>query len=129
MVKCRPPHNRDPLPEESAACAPFLLRQMALLRPKALLGMGKIASQFLLKTNEGITRIRGRVVRYNDCPACSDLPLMPTFHPSYLLRNEGEKRFAWEDLQNLCVLLAKLDAAYAEKPVVQAILRKRGVAS
>ncbi|MDR1215780.1 MAG: uracil-DNA glycosylase [Treponema sp.] len=99
MVKCRPPGNRDPLPDEIAACGRFFSRQFALLQPKVVLCVGRIAAQALLKTNEGIGSLHGRFFDYNG------VPLIATFHPSALLRNESLKRPAWEDLK---VLKAKL---------------------
>jgi DNA polymerase len=99
MVKCRPPGNRDPLPDETAACGRFFSRQFALLQPKVVLCVGRIAAQALLKTNEGIGSLRGKFFDYNG------VPLIATFHPSALLRNESLKRPAWEDLK---VLKAKL---------------------
>ncbi|MDR1126843.1 MAG: uracil-DNA glycosylase [Treponema sp.] len=99
MVKCRPPGNRDPLPDEIAACGRFFSRQFALLQPKVVLCVGRIAAQALLKTNEGIGNLRGRFFDYNG------VPLIATFHPSALLRSESLKRPAWEDLK---VLKAKL---------------------
>lgn len=98
-VKCRPPGNRDPLPDETALCGRFLSRQFTLLQPKAVLCVGRIAAQTLLKTNAGIGNLRSRVFDYNG------VPLIATFHPSALLRNESLKRPAWEDLK---VLKAKL---------------------
>jgi DNA polymerase len=119
IVKCRPPGNRTPLPEESAACLPFLARQIDILKPKAILSMGAASTKCLLQTDEGISRLRGRIFPYNG------IPLMPTFHPSYLLRDETKKRDAWVDLQQLCALLAGLDAGYAKLAVVKNIMERR----
>jgi DNA polymerase len=107
VVKCRPPENRDPLPEETAACAPFLARQIALLKPLLILAVGRIPSQTLLRTEEGIGRLRGRFHDYGG------IPLLPTYHPSALLRNEELKRPAWEDLKTLRAKLSELDPAFA----------------
>ncbi len=93
IVKCRPPENRDPTPEEAAACAPFLEAQIRALRPKAILAVGRVAAQNLLKTQNGIGQLRGNVYDYDG------IPLMPTYHPSALLRDENLKRPAWEDLK------------------------------
>jgi DNA polymerase len=93
VVKCRPPENRDPAPEEAAACAPFLEAQIAALKPRAILAVGRVAAQNLLKTTDGIGKLRGRVFDYGG------IPLMPTYHPSALLRDENLKRPAWEDLK------------------------------
>jgi DNA polymerase len=93
IVKCRPPGNRDPAPDEETACFPFLERQIEVLKPKMILAVGRIAAQWMLKTDEKIGRLRGRWFTYQG------IPFMATFHPSYLLRNEAEKKPAWEDLK------------------------------
>src|SRR5882724_6855762 len=95
VVKCRPPENRNPEPDEIAACEPFLQRQLALIAPKAIVALGTFAAQTLLKTRTPITRLRGVWADYHG------IPLMPTFHPAYLLRNPGEKRLVWEDIQQV----------------------------
>lgn len=94
-VKCRPPGNRNPEPDELAACAPVLAAQLAALQPKVILALGSVATQALLHTREPIGKLRGRVHPYGSAV------LIPTFHPAFLLRNPGEeyKRMAWEDLQ------------------------------
>ncbi|MDR0784399.1 MAG: uracil-DNA glycosylase [Treponema sp.] len=107
-VKCRPPGNRDPLPDETAACGRFFSRQFALLQPKAVLCVGRIAVQTLLKTSEGIGNLRGKFFDYNG------VPLIATFHPSALLRNESLKRPAWEDLKALKTKLLSLVTGGAE---------------
>lgn len=94
VVKCRPPENRPPEPEEMAACMPFLHEQIALVSPKAMVALGGTAARGLLGTTEGITRIRGKWKLYK-----AEIPVMPTFHPSYLLRNPPAKREVWEDLK------------------------------
>lgn len=101
VVKCRPPGNRNPLPEEVAACEPFLLAQLRAIRPKAIVALGKFAAQTLLRTDAPITRLRGVWHEYEG------IPLMPTFHPAYLLRSPAEKRKAWEDLQQVMARLGK----------------------
>jgi len=106
VVKCRPPNNRDPVPEESAACAPFLARQIALLQPRIILSVGRVPTQNLLGTTEGIGKLRGRFFDYHG------IPLLPTYHPSALLRDETLKRPAWEDLN---LLRAKMSALAAER--------------
>lgn len=93
VVKCRPPQNRDPEPDERSCCAPFLEAQIRLTRPKMILVLGRVAAQHLLQTSEGIGKLRGRFFEY------SGIPLMPTYHPSALLRDESLKRPAWEDLK------------------------------
>jgi uracil-DNA glycosylase family 4 len=94
-VKCRPPGNRNPEPEELAACAPFLNAQLATLQPKVVLSLGSVATQALLATREAIGKLRGRVHPFGAAV------LVPTFHPAFLLRNPGPeyKRMAWEDLK------------------------------
>ena len=91
-LKCRPPRNRNPGAEEMAQCEPYLVRQIELLRPRIILAMGKFAVQTLLRSDEPIGRLRGRVHRYQD------VPLVVTYHPAYLLRSLQEKAKAWEDL-------------------------------
>jgi DNA polymerase len=92
VLKCRPPGNRNPEPEEVAQCEPFLRRQVALLRPRVILAMGRFAVQSLLQTGEPIGKLRGRVHRYED------VPVVVTYHPAYLLRNLPDKAKAWADL-------------------------------
>lgn len=93
--KCRPPGNRDPRPEEVAACLPYLHRQIALIRPRLMLAVGRIAAQNLLATDTPIGRLRGKVHRFG----AAGTPLVITYHPAYLLRSPTEKRKAWEDLK------------------------------
>jgi DNA polymerase len=95
VLKSRPPHNRDPSPQEVAACLPFLLRQIALLRPRIILVVGRIAAQNLLASDLPIGRLRGQVHTFGP----GSTPLVVTYHPAYLLRSPGEKRKAWEDLK------------------------------
>jgi uracil-DNA glycosylase family 4 len=94
-VKCRPPGNRNPEPEEILACAPFLAAQLGVIQPKVVLALGSVAAQALLRTREPIGKLRGRVHSYGAAV------LVPTFHPAFLLRNPGQeyKRMAWEDLK------------------------------
>jgi len=91
-VKCRPPGNRNPEPQELAQCEPFLMRQIALVQPRVILAMGRFAVQSLLRSNEPIGRLRGRVHTYEG------VPLVVTYHPAYLLRNPEDKGRAWDDL-------------------------------
>ncbi len=93
VVKCRPPGNRNPEPDEIEACEPFLRAQIAGIRPKVIVALGKFAAQTLLRDPSAISRLRGRWFEYGG------VRLMPTFHPAYLLRSPGEKAKAWEDLQ------------------------------
>lgn len=106
IVKCRPPGNRDPEPDEVAACEPFLKAQLALLQPKVIVAMGKYAAQTLLNTKTPITRMRGQWSSY------AGIDLMPTFHPAYLLRNAAAKRPVWDDLQ---AVMRRLDAGKTEE--------------
>jgi uracil-DNA glycosylase len=91
-VKCRPPSNRNPAPDELAQCEPFLMRQVSLLKPKIILAMGRFAVQSLLRSSDPIGKLRGRVHHYQG------VPLIVTYHPAYLLRNLEEKARAWDDL-------------------------------
>jgi DNA polymerase len=93
-LKCRPPGNRDPRPDELAACRPYLERQIALVRPRLLLVVGRVAAQALLDSDEPIGRLRGRV---HPLPG-HEIPVVATYHPAYLLRSPEQKRRAWQDL-------------------------------
>jgi DNA polymerase len=93
VVKCRPPGNRDPEPDEIEACEPFLKSQIAAIRPRVIVALGRFAVQTLLHDTTPISRLRGRWREYEG------VKLMPTFHPAYLLRSPAEKKPAWEDLQ------------------------------
>jgi len=97
VVKCRPPENRTPLPEEMEICGQFLFRQLMTLRPKAICALGSTAAKALLATKDGVTRLRGNWHKWND------IPVMVTYHPSYLLRpyNQNAKREAWDDLKKV----------------------------
>ncbi len=99
IIKCRPPQNRNPEPDEIAACEPFLKHQLELIRPKAIVALGTFAAQCLLKTRTPITRLRGTWANYHG------IPLMPTFHPAYLLRNPSDKRLVWHDIQQVMTVL------------------------
>lgn len=101
VVKCRPPNNRNPEPDEVAACLPFLQRQIASIAPQVILVLGGVAYKSLMNTRAGITRSRGR---WHDL---GGIPVMPTFHPAYLLRRPEDKRMTFEDLK---VVRARLDA-------------------
>jgi DNA polymerase len=99
VIKCRPPENRNPEPDEVATCEPFLFRQIDIVRPKVIVALGKFAAQTLLRTDTPISKLRGR---WHDLRGAQ---LMPTFHPSYLLRSPDKKRDAWEDLKKVMALL------------------------
>ncbi len=93
ILKCRPPGNRDPRPQEVVSCAPYLQRQIELLAPKLILCVGRVAAQNLLKNEESVGRLRGREWRHGE------IPVRVTYHPAYLLRTPAEKAKAWQDLQ------------------------------
>jgi uracil-DNA glycosylase len=93
VIKCRPPQNRNPDPDEIATCEPFLFRQIDIIKPKVIVTLGKFAAHTLLQTEEPISRLRGRVLDYRGTK------LVPTFHPAYLLRNPSSKRDVWEDMK------------------------------
>ena len=95
ILKCRPPGNRDPKPDEVSKCLPFLSQQIALLKPKMLLAVGRIAAQNLLATDLPLARLRGKLHRFGE----AGTPLVITYHPAYLLRSPADKRKAWEDLK------------------------------
>jgi DNA polymerase len=99
VIKCRPPKNRDPLPEEIEACGPFLRRQLRAIRPQAILALGGFAAQFLISAQQPISKLRGRVHQFEG------IPVVPTYHPAYLLRNPLQKRQAWKDVQLLLSLV------------------------
>ncbi|MFQ5491481.1 MAG: uracil-DNA glycosylase [Phycisphaerae bacterium] len=107
VLKCRPPNNRDPAPDEIAACSPYLLQQLAIIGPEVIVALGAPAARTLLNTSDSIGRLRGRFHDfYIDGPMAGDpIPLMPTYHPAYLLRSPHEKAKAWSDLQQV---MAKL---------------------
>ena len=113
ILKCRPPENRDPTPEEAAQCRPFLNRQIALIRPRLILAVGRIAAQNLLATDTPIGKLRGQVHRFG--PA--RIPLVVTYHPAYLLRSPREKRKVWEDLRLARRALATEPPAPPRNPV------------
>ena len=95
VVKCRPPENRNPEPDEVASCEPFLKRQIDLIRPEIIVALGKFAVQTLLQSKAPISKLRGNWHRYHG------IQLMPTFHPAYLLRNPADKKLVWEDIKKV----------------------------
>jgi DNA polymerase len=99
VIKCRPPQNRNPEPDEVETCEPFLFRQIDVIKPKVIVALGKFGAQTLLRTLEPISRLRGRVFEYRGSK------LIPTFHPAYLLRNPSSKREVWEDMKLVRKLL------------------------
>ena len=102
VLKCRPPGNRNPEPDEVAACEPFLKRQLAAIRPRMIVALGKFAAQCLLRDDTPITRLRGSFRTYEG------IPPMPTLHPAYLLRDPSKKKLAWEDLKAVNAALARV---------------------
>lgn len=94
ILKCRPPGNRDPRPDEVLCCEPYLRRQVALVNPRIILAVGRVAAQNLLKSERKVGELRGRIHRYAD----TGIPLVVTYHPAYLLRSPRDKRKAWQDL-------------------------------
>lgn len=99
IIKCRPPENRNPEPDEVAACEPFVFRQVQTIQPKVIVALGTFAAQALLRTKDPISRLRGRVFTYGDAQ------LIPTFHPAFLLRSPERKRDVWEDMKKVRALL------------------------
>lgn len=102
IIKCRPPENRNPEPDEIAACEPFLLKQFQVIRPRLICALGTFAAQTLLKKEEKISSLRGKFHEYQG------IPLMPTYHPAFLLRNPNRKRDVWEDMKKIKREYAKL---------------------
>lgn len=108
VLKCRPPDNRNPATDEVIACSPYLFEQLQIIDPEVIVALGAPATQTLLNTKESIGRLRGRFHDFylSGSPLTGpNVPLMPTYHPAYLLRSPGEKRKAWEDLQMVMALL------------------------
>jgi uracil-DNA glycosylase len=101
VIKCRPPQNRNPEPDEVETCEPFLFRQIDVIKPKVIVALGKFAAQGLLRSLDPISRLRGRVFDYRGAK------LIPTFHPAYLLRNPSSKREVWEDMKLVKTLLSE----------------------
>jgi len=99
IVKCRPPNNRNPEPDEVATCKPFLIKQVEIIRPRVIVCLGSVAAQNLLETDTKITRIRGKFTEWQGTP------VMPTYHPAFLLRNPNMKKPVWEDMQQVMELL------------------------
>jgi DNA polymerase len=93
VVKCRPPENRNPEPDEIETCEPFLFRQIETIKPKVIVALGSFATKTLLRTQDPISRLRGRIYEYHGAK------LVPTFHPSFLLRSPNQKKYAWDDLK------------------------------
>lgn len=107
ILKCRPPHNRDPQADEMNHCNAYLQRQIALLQPAVIVAVGRIAAQNLLKSDQRIGVLRGRNHLYSGKYSGSDIPLVATYHPAYLLRSPLEKRKVWQDLQRARDIVAE----------------------
>lgn len=101
VIKCRPPNNRNPEPDEVATCEPFLFRQLDVIRPRVVVALGGFAIRTLLRTDDAVSRLRGRVFDYRGAK------LIPTFHPAFLLRSPERKRDVWEDMKRVRALLAE----------------------
>lgn len=104
VVKCRPPENRTPFREEVEKCRPYLVEQIRFIRPKAIVALGKVATDFFVSSSKGMSELRGHFVDFDD------IRVMPTFHPSYIIRNEGNKeikKMVWEDMQKVMALLGR----------------------
>ncbi len=101
IVKCRPPGDRNPEPDELGACEPFLIKQLQAIRPQVIVALGNVAVKTLLKTKAGITSLRGAWQTYQG------IPLIPTFHPAYLLRVPGDKKLVWQDIKKVMAQLEK----------------------
>jgi DNA polymerase len=110
VLKCRPPGNRNPEPDEVAACEPFLKKQLAAIRPRMIVALGKFAVQCLLRDDSPISRLRGNFRSYEG------IPLMPTFHPAYLLRDPSKKKLAWHDLKEVNAALARVGVTPPNPP-------------
>lgn len=114
VLKCRPPNNRTPSADEISSCSPYLFEQLEIIEPEVICALGAPASQTLLQTTQSIGRLRGRFHDFyisGIAGAGDPVPLMPTYHPAYLLRSPGEKKKAWEDLQ---LVMKKLDQPVPE---------------
>jgi len=109
VVKCRPPNNRDPEADEIAACAPFLLRQLQSVHPEVIVALGRFATRTLLDTKEAMSKLRGKFRDYHG------VPVMPTYHPSYLLRNRGDSGPFWEVWEDMVQVLRLLKLPVPEK--------------
>ncbi len=104
IIKCRPPHNRNPYSEEIDKCKGYLLKQIDMINPKVIVTLGKVASDFFIRSTKGMTSLRGEFYDFGN------IKVMPTFHPSYLVRNPGNKqikKMVWEDMKKVMVLLGK----------------------
>lgn len=122
VLKCRPPNNRNPLPDEIAACSPYLMKQLEVLKPRVICALGLFATQLLLESKAPIGKLRGRVFKFKG------IPLIPTYHPAALLRNPGLKRTVWEDVQLLRKTLDETPAAVQADAVPDQVRAQRAPA-
>jgi uracil-DNA glycosylase family 4 len=114
IVKCRPPGNRNPAPREIVSCLPYLRRQIEVVAPELICTLGNVATRTLLDTQVAISRLRGRFTEFHT--EFQSIPVLPTFHPSYLLRSPEDKRLAWEDLRKIMERLGIPDPRGAREP-------------
>jgi uracil-DNA glycosylase family 4 len=110
VIKCRPPQNRNPEPDEVEQCEPFLFKQIESIKPNVIVALGSFAAKALLKTTDPISRLRGRVYEYHGAK------LVPTFHPSFLLRSPDQKKYAWDDLKKGLTLLDRQPPRQSNSP-------------
>jgi uracil-DNA glycosylase family 4 len=115
VVKCRPPGNRTPEPREIICCLPFLRRQLEAIAPRVICTLGNVATRAILQTGESIGRLRGRFTEW------SGVPVLPTFHPSYLLRNPEDKKLAWSDLRKIMAMLQLPGGEAPPKPAAPGV--------
>ncbi|MEA1051079.1 uracil-DNA glycosylase [Lamprobacter modestohalophilus] len=116
IVKCRPPGNRNPEPDEASACRPYLERQIALIQPKLIVSLGAVSANNLLGNTEAVGRLRGKRHYYQPGNGTAPIPLLVTYHPSYYLRSPAEKAKGWQDLQMIFKALSKSTPFKAEAP-------------
>lgn len=109
LLKCRPPNNRNPNQEELNTCTPFLLQQLEIIKPELIVALGTFAAQYLLKDKQAISSLRGRFHDFNG------IPLMPTFHPAYLLRNRNNKQLYWDVWSDMTQVLCRLGLPVPER--------------
>ncbi len=108
IIKCRPPQNRNPEPDEIETCTPFLMKQIQAIQPKIICALGTFSAQTLLKTNAKITALRGKVYDFDG------IKVIPTYHPAFLLRNPDKKKEVWDDMKKIQQLMSEIEMAYLE---------------
>ena len=122
ILKCRPPANRTPLPDETAACLPYLEEQIRVLKPDVIVALGAVAARGLLRSEAGITQTRGRWAKFQG------IDVMPTYHPAYLLRMPSAKHEAWKDLQEVCKRIGHTPPPVQKKSAASAVRGKTPLA-